>query len=171
MSLIPDWAPNIHPLFVHFPISLLLVATTVDGVGACLPSRASVRDTATWLYCGGALMAMAAYFSGLGAAEAMRVGPEESAAVTAHFAWADRTTWFFVVFSSFRMAMSYIWHSTTRWVVIASVLVALSGVGMLAAAAEHGGRLVFEHGLGVAPIPASGPRWTIPRRIPVERTP
>ena len=162
MSLIPDWAPNLHPLLVHFPISLLFVAAVVDSVGAYRPSRTSVRDTATWLYCGGALMAMVAYFSGLEAAEAMRVGPSENAAVTAHFAWADRTTWFFVVFASFRMAMSYIWHSTTRWVVILSVLVALGGVGMLAATAEHGGRLVFEYGVGVARIPSDGALWTIP---------
>jgi uncharacterized membrane protein len=171
MSLIPDWAPNLHPLLVHFPISLLLVAAVVDSVGAYRPSRASVRDTATWLYCGGALMAMAAYFSGLEAAQAMRVGPVESAAVTAHFTWADRTTWFFVVFASFRMAMSYIWHSTARWVVIASVLVALGGVGMLATAAERGGGLVFHHGLGVARIPSNGALWTIPGRTPAEPAP
>ena len=30
MSLIPDWAPNIHPLLVHFPLVLLLVAILVD---------------------------------------------------------------------------------------------------------------------------------------------
>ncbi|HIE94913.1 MAG TPA: hypothetical protein EYQ83_19380 [Acidobacteria bacterium] len=171
MSLIPAWAPNLHPVLVHFPISLLLVAAVVDCLGAYRPSRTSVRDTATWLYCGGALMAMVAYFSGLEAAEAMRVGTAESAAVTAHFTWADRTTWFFVVFASFRMAMSYIWHSTTRRVVIASVLVALGGVGLLVATAEHGGRLVFHHGLGVAPVPSDGPLWTIPGRTPSERAP
>ena len=170
MSLIPDWAPNIHPLLVHFPLSLLLVATLVDGMGAYRPSRASVRDTATWLYCAGALMAMAAYFSGLEAAEAMRVGPDAAAAVNAHFTSADRTTWFFVAFASFRMAMSYIWYTTTRWVVVLSLFVALVGVVMLATAADHGGRLVFRHGLGVAPIPAEGALWTIPGRPPDETT-
>jgi len=29
MNLVPDWAPNIHPLLVHFPIALLLTAATV----------------------------------------------------------------------------------------------------------------------------------------------
>jgi uncharacterized membrane protein len=168
MSLIPDWAPNLHPLLVHFPLALLLVATLVDGVSAWRPSHTSIRDTATWLYCGGALMAMAAYFSGLDAAEAMRVGPDASAAVSAHFGWADRTTWFFVFFASFRMALSYIWRSTARWVVVLSVLVALVGLGVLATAADHGGRLVFRHGLGVAPIAAEGPLWTIPGVLPDE---
>ena len=155
MSLIPNWAPNLHPLLVHFPISLLLVATVVDCVGAYRPSRASVRDTATWLYCGGALMAMAAYFSGLEAAQAMRVGPAESAAVTAHFTWADRTTWFFVIFASLRIAFSYIWRPPARWAAVVAFVVALGGVGLLLVTAEHGGRLVFHHGLGVATVPST----------------
>lgn len=168
MSLIPDWAPNVHPLLVHFPLSLLLVATLVDCAGVWRPSHASTRDSATWLYCGGALMAMAAYFSGLEAAEAMRVGPDTRAAVDAHFGWADRTTWFFVFFASFRMALSYIWRSTARWVVVLSVLVGVVGLAVLATAADHGGRLVFRHGLGVAPIPADGQLWTTPVSTPDE---
>ena len=33
MNLVPDWAPNIHPLLVHFPIALLSAAVAVDVVG------------------------------------------------------------------------------------------------------------------------------------------
>ncbi|MDA1094538.1 MAG: hypothetical protein O3A25_14875 [Acidobacteria bacterium] len=164
MSLIPDWVPNLHPLLVHFPLTLLLVATLVDALGAWRPARASVRDTATWLYCSGAILAIVAYFSGLDAAQAMRVSTDGRAAIDAHFTWADRTTWFFVAFASFRMAMSYIWFCTTRWVAVVSVTVALAGVVMLTLTADNGGRLVFRHGLGVASVPAAGQHWTIPGR-------
>jgi uncharacterized membrane protein len=42
MNLVPDWAPNIHPLLVHFPIALLYAAIAVDLVGfACQPSASA----------------------------------------------------------------------------------------------------------------------------------
>ena len=162
MSLLPAWAPNLHPLLVHFPVSLLLGAAAVDMMSLLMPTRPAVRDAATLFYCAGALMAMAAYFSGLSAAQHMAVSPEASAAVTAHFTWADRTTWFFVFFASLRIALSYIWRPTAHWAAIAAFVVALAGLGMLAVTADRGGRLVFRHGLGVASVPSAGQLWTMP---------
>jgi len=112
-------------------------------------------------------MALAAYFSGLTAAQGTPVSPEESAAVTAHFTWADRTTWFFVFFASLRIALSYIWRPTARWAAVVVLVAALAGFGMLVKTADHGGQLVFRHGLGVATVPSSGPQlWTMPDRLP-----
>lgn len=111
-------------------------------------------------------MALAAYFSGLGGANTLLVSFDEDIALTAHFAWAERTTWFFVFFASFRLSMSYIWHSTSRWLRVASLLISLTGVGMLLATAEHGGRLVFRYGVGVSPVPTSGHLWTVPGQPP-----
>ena len=163
MSLIPAWAPNLHPLLVHFPVTLLIGAVAVDLTSLLMPTRPAVRDAATLFYCAGALMAMATYFSGLSAAQALAVSSEESAAVTAHFTWADRTTWFFVFFASLRIGFSYIWRSPARWATVAAFVVALGGVGMLVVTADRGGRLVFQHGLGVATVQSSsGPLWTMP---------
>ena len=163
MSLIPAWAPNLHPLLVHFPVTLLVLAVAVDMTSLLMPARPALRDTATLFYCAGAFMAMAAYFSGLSAAQGTPVSPGESAAVTAHFTWANRTTWFFVFFASLRIAFSYIWQPTARWAAVVVFVAALAGIGMLVMTAEHGGRLVFRHGLGVATVPSSGgPLWTMP---------
>ncbi len=163
MSLIPAWAPNLHPLLVHFPVTLLLCAVAVDMASLIIPARPSLRDTATLFYCAGALLAMAAYFSGLGAALEIRVSPAASAALTAHFTWADRTTWFFVFFASLRIAFSYIWRPTASWAAVVVLLAALAGIGMLTMTAEHGGRLVFRHGLGVATVPSPGEQlWATP---------
>ena len=164
MPLIPDWAPSLHPLLVHFPIALLLTASAVDLCGVLWPARPTLRETATLFYCAGALMAMAAYFSGLSAAQALAVSPEAGAAVTAHFQWADRTTWFFVFLASLRMAISYIWRPTARWAAVLAFVVSLAGIGMLVVTAERGGRLVFHHGLGVATVPSGGDGWTMPDR-------
>ena len=162
----PDWAPNPHPFLVHFPIALLTAAAAVDLLSLLRPAHGATRDTATWLYCAGAFTAMAAYFSGLSAAGAVLVTPDAGLAVTAHFAWADRTTWFFVFFASLRLAMSYIWRTTARWALASSCALSLVGLLLLAATAMHGGRLVFQYGLGVEPVPAAGAPWTLPGRAP-----
>ena len=64
MSLTPDWAPNIHPLVVHFPIALLIAAVVVDLISLLMHQRKGLRDAATWLYCAGAAVAIIAYFTG-----------------------------------------------------------------------------------------------------------
>ena len=160
----PDWAPNPHPFLVHFPIALLVAATAADLLSLLRPSHRATRDTATWLFCAGAFAAVAAYFSGLSAASAIRVTPDAGLAVTAHFAWADRTTWFFVLLASLRLAMSYIWGTTARPAIAVSCLLSVIGLGLLAATALHGGRLVFRYGVGVESIPATGSPWTLPGR-------
>ena len=147
MSLIPAWAPNLHPLLVHFPVTLLLCAVAVDLTSLVMPARRTLRDIATLFYCAGALMAMAAYFSGLSAAQAMAVPPEARAAITSHFTWGDRTTWFFVFLASLRMVVSYIWRPTARWAGIVVFTVALAGAGMLLMTAERGGAA------GISPRP------------------
>ena len=162
----PDWAPNPHPLLVHFPIALLAAAAAVDLLSLLRPAHGATRDTATWLFCAGAITAMAAYFSGLSAAAAVRVTPDAALAVTTHFAWADRATWFFVFFASLRLAMSYIWRTTARWAIASSCALSLVGLVLLAATALHGGRLVFQYGVGVESVPATGAPWTLPGRTP-----
>ncbi len=158
----PDWAPNPHPFLVHFPIALLVAAAAADLTSLLRPAHGTARDTATWLFCVGALTAVAAYFSGLSAAAAVRVSPDAGLAVTTHFVWADWTTWLFVCFASLRIAMSYIWRITARWAIAVSCLFSIIGLGCVAVTALHGGRLVFQYGLGVDAIPSTGAPWTLP---------
>ncbi len=162
----PDWAPNPHPFLVHLPIALLAAAAAADLLSLRRPAHGTTRDAATSLYCAGAVTALAAYFSGLSAAAAVRVTPDAALAVTAHFAWADRTTWFFVFFASLRLAMSCIWRTTARWAVASSCTLSLVGLALLTATALHGGRLVFRYGLGVQSVPPTGAPWTVPGRAP-----
>ena len=112
-------------------------------------------------------MTMAAYFSGLGAAGNMLVVPEAEPDVATHFLWADRTTWFFVVFASLRLAISFIWRATTRWAAIASFIGALVGLGLLIVTFERGSRLVFQHGLGVSSLPVTERSWTTRSQPPM----
>ncbi len=158
--------PNVHPLLVHFPLTLLIGALVIDIAHVVWPERSAIRDTSTWLYCLGTLAAMAAYFSGLDAAGSLALPAGSREAVGEHFAWAERTTWYFAFLASFRMAMSYIWRSTRRVTAVCSSLAGLVGAGLLLVAAERGGRLVFEHGVGVQPVAATEPGWTIDGQAP-----
>ena len=153
--------PNVHPLLVHFPLTLLVGAVVADLLHVAWPSRSQVREAATWLYCIGALAAMAAYFSGLEAAGSVSLPAGSRTAVSEHFFWAERTTWFYAFLASFRMCMSYIWRSTRRSVAVCSSLAGLTGAVLLLVTAERGGQLVFELGVGVRPVAASEPGWTI----------
>ena len=151
MSLSPDWAPNIHPIVVHFPIALLTTAIVVDLVSLFMRNRALVRDAATWLYCLGAAVAILAYFTGRSGADAMVLPARVTPFVNQHSDWAFRTTWFFAFFASSRLAVSYILPPKPLTLVVAFA-VALVGLVMLIETAEHGAMLVFQHGLGVQAI-------------------
>lgn len=151
MSLTPEWAPNIHPIVVHFPIALLVSALVVDLIGLFMRRRSAVRDAATWLYCAGAATAIAAYLTGENGADAMLLPAEVTPLVSEHADWAFRTTWFFAFFASARLAVSYILPPKPL-VLGAAFVVGLAGVGMLFETAERGALLVYQHGLGVAGI-------------------
>ena len=62
MHLISDWAPNVHPLLVHFPIALLLAAVATDVAGWILRYNRWLRHVATFLYVVGTLTIVATYF-------------------------------------------------------------------------------------------------------------
>lgn len=92
MSLTPDWAPNIHPLIVHFPIAFLVMATLADLAGVILKGRKSVRDFATLLYAAGAVGTVMAYMTGRNAGDTVLLPAMATVLVDEHSDWAFRTT-------------------------------------------------------------------------------
>ena len=156
MSLTPDWAPNIHPIVVHFPIALLTAAIVVDLVGLFTRTKAAVRDAATWLYCVGAAFAILAYFTGESGADAMLIPAQVNPLVNEHHDWAFRTTWFFAFFASGRLVVSYL-VPPTPLLLGSAFAFGLVGFVMLFETAEHGALLVFQHGLGVKAITIDEP--------------
>ncbi len=90
MSLTPDWAPNIHPLVIHFPIALLVAAAMTDRAGILRRDRTSVRDAATLLYTAGAVCAFVEYLPGQHAGETVRLHAKANVLVNQHADWAFR---------------------------------------------------------------------------------
>ena len=148
MSLVPPWAPGLHPLVVHFPIALLFAAAAVDAADLLMRQSKPVRDAATWLYIAGAATAVCACFTGHAAAQAVEASGAVAAGIDAHADRAFVATWLFAFFASLRLAMSYAFRPR-RALRVGAFAVALVGLGALVQTTLHGARLVFEQGLGV----------------------
>jgi uncharacterized membrane protein len=151
MNLLPGWAPNLHPLVVHFPIALLLTAAGLDLVGWALRCNRSLRFMATALYVLGTLAIVAAYFTGRAAAGSIWLPGMAQAAVKEHWDWAFRAVWFFIILTAVRLVLLWRVRADPRPALIALLTLAgLLGVVLLGETGDRGGRLVYQHGVGVA---------------------
>jgi len=151
MNLIPGWAPNLHPLIVHFPIALLVTAAGLDVVGCALRCNRSLRFVATVLYVLGTLTIVATYFTGRAAAATIWLPGMAHAAVKEHWDWAFRTVWFFGILTMVRLVLLWRARADPRPALIAALtLVGLLGCILLGETGDRGGRLVYEYGVGIA---------------------
>jgi uncharacterized membrane protein len=151
MNLLPEWAPNLHPLLVHFPIGLLTTAAALDLLGLTYRARPQLRDTATLLYLTGTVAVLATYWSGRAAAQTIHLPGMAHAVVNEHWDWAFRTVSFFVVVTALRLAFLRPWRvSAPPARVLVFVIAGLVGLVLLYETGDRGGRLVFELGVGVA---------------------
>src|SRR4051812_5938521 len=105
MTLLPDWAPNVHPLIVHFPIGLLLAAVAIDCAAWIYRCHRPLRFAATVLYVSGTISLTAAYFTGRAAAESVWLPGMAHAAIKAHWDWAFLAVTFFGAMTVLRLLL------------------------------------------------------------------
>ena len=149
MTLLPAWAPNLHPLLVHLPIGVWAGAVIADLSGV-LFSRAPRSDAAaSFLYPLGAALAILTYLTGQQAAAIVLVPGMAFPILEQHENWALATTILFVLVAVLRL-----WVGRRAEPLARSLRLMLAAAGVLALLAlvgtgERGARLVFEHGVGV----------------------
>jgi uncharacterized membrane protein len=150
MQLIPDWAPNVHPMIVHFPIALIFIALIFD-FGSLIPkNRHWLRYSAITLYVFGALAAIAGYISGQQAAESVTLPALANPVLNEHADLALITVWFFGVHGLLRLFMLWKKFDQKRLITIVLFIVSVVGAGFLFATAEKGAELVYRFGVGTS---------------------
>jgi len=150
MTLVPGWAPNVHPMLVHFPIAWLIAAIVIDLLSLVLPRARWAETTATFLYPAGAASALITYLTGRQAAATVLTPGLAHAVVQQHWNWALATTVFFATLSAVRLVVFFMKRQSSYAARAALAGAALGGLILLFYTGELGARLVYQHGVGVS---------------------
>lgn len=148
MQLVPDWAPNIHPMIVHFPLVLLILAVLLDIAGLLLTKFEWIKKSALLLYLLGTIAAAVAFITGNEASNVIDIPANAFSAVNEHADWAETSLWFFSIYTIIRLAVGLFFKSLKKVFVVPIVLVGLLGIYFLYQTGDHGAQLVFGYGLG-----------------------
>lgn len=171
---IPTW-DTLHPLIVHFPIALLLVAPVFIIAGAVLrPAKGRYYQIAALVLM---LLGTTAIFVAVGSGEAAGELAERSQGVSqvleTHETLAERTRVVFtilsVIFAALLLVPRVLKHAENRLVTttlpLAFLVLYSAGLLLLVNTAHNGGRLVHEFGVRamITPATASGtPTGSVP---------
>ena len=136
-------ALNLHPLFVHFPIVLWLLALLFE-IGAVWQRSDSLHRTAVWLLVLGTVAGTFAVYTGLQAAKQVpdSVGP----ALEAHEQLMLTSYFIALGLSAFALfAGRQITHGLKVVVLVGLLILAV----FLTLGADRGAEMVYRYGLGV----------------------
>ena len=156
IAILPNW----HPVFVHFTVALLIVATAIHLLSHFVRNRELANQLAIvarwnlWIGVGFTLLAVAA---GWYAYYTVAHDAPSHSAMTEHRNWAMAT---FVMFLGIAGWEYYLHrHGKNKgWLFTGLMAVAAA---LLLSTAWHGGELVYRFGLGVMSMPKpEGPGHT-----------
>jgi len=151
--MLPEWAPNLHPLIIHFPIALLVSAAIIDSIGMVLKNQEIWRRGAMGLYVGGALGAVLAWWTGTSAADSVFLPTDANALLTEHSDLGHYVLYFFLAYGILRVTMFLLKLDTKALFRTSSYVVGLAGIVLVYVTADHGGQLVYQYGVGVQAVP------------------
>ncbi len=143
MELIPEWAPNIHPILVHFPIAIILLAVLMDLLNFFLPDQWWDDLKSTILYSLGAASAIAAYYTGTLAADSVFLPSGAQSVLNEHADWALWTVWFFGIYSLLRIVLHWYQKIDQQMIRVSLFVIALPGIFFLYETGDHGAEMVF----------------------------
>ena len=153
MELVPEWAPNIHPMIIHFPIAFIVGAIGADLLSLVLRRWDWLRPATVALYVVGGASAVFTYFTGTWAADAVSVPAAAEAALSEHSNLGWWTMWFFCIYALVRLG-AHLWSKTRGQVAVQGLLfvLALGGSYLLYETGDHGAKMVYKYGVGAGQV-------------------
>lgn len=147
IEIVPNW----HPIWVHFPIALLSMATAFFLLGLVIPDRAGERVTAAarWNLAVGALLLIPTLITGYLAYNSVAHDGAGHQAMERHMTAA------WVVAALFAVAVLLAWldRFRARGARLVLTIVLLIGTGAVGVTGYLGAENVYRHGLGVERLP------------------
>lgn len=138
-----DYFPNYHPLVVHFPIILLLIAGAMQVV-------LLFNNNKLFNYSVTALTVIG-FVTGLLAANVFHAHPSSNVNATAHEIFethekfAFTTLWLSGIASVFKLFSLF---TSKRWLQVVAFVFLISSAVTVSIAGHYGSELVYKHGIG-----------------------
>ncbi len=149
MQFLPEWAPNIHPLIVHFPIAILFAAVLVDLLALILKRRGNLGNFATYLFAFGAVAAFITFLTGKKAGDSVDIPALANQTLNEHSDLALWTVLFFGIYALIRLILALRNVQVGAKISVPLFLIGAGGLYLLFETGEHGAELVFKYGVGV----------------------
>jgi len=142
-----DFLSTLHPKIIHFPIAFLLGYFLFELLGVIFKKEFLSKSAHLLLFLG-VLGALAAVLSGHEAEEAFEYWNKKSGALMEeHEMYANITLWYFTALLLLRTLVAF--HKKFVGIVQYVILVlALVGVYFVFQTGDHGGKMVYDHGVG-----------------------
>ena len=150
-NLLPDWAPNIHPMLVHFPIALITTAVFLDFIGL-IWKKDWVRNAVVTMLVLAVLASLVTYLSGRQAIDSVSVPMNAELTASYHADWALYTLLYFSLYTTLRAFLFWQKKDSKRFIAILLFLAGLAGIVLLTKTADLGGKLVYKYGVGTKKI-------------------
>lgn len=147
-TLLPEWAPNVHPMLVHFPIAIFITALLFDFV-KLFWNKDWLHIVVTALFGFAALMALITYLSGKQAIDIVSVPMRAELTASNHADWGLYTLLYFSLFAVLRTFLFWKKLDRKRMVAIALFCGSLAGAALIGKTADLGGKLVYKYGVGI----------------------
>ena len=139
-----DW-PRLHAAVNDFPPALLPLSVLLDLLGIAF-KRESLKAAAFWTLVFGVLGTVAAIFAGLMAEDVVQHSEHAHVIMDTHKTLAFIVLAIFGLLAIWRIVRRGVWNEKEQPIALTAGII---GIAILLYTASLGGKLVFDHGLGI----------------------
>lgn len=144
--------PNLHPIFVHFTVALLILSTALFVIAKILKGRFENKALLNAAYVNlwiGSLITIVTVAMGIYAYYTVQHDSPSHAAMTDHRNWAFITSAVFIL----PLILSIINYRKKEHYNFSFIAILIVASGLLLTTAYKGGEVVYRYGIGVMSLP------------------